>query len=56
MEFCGEWGERYQDLIRTGLANTVLKSKGWTTDKTYFPLPFDQLNNVPDLKNTPKDE
>ena len=56
MEFCGEWGERYQDLVRTGLAKTVLKAAGWTIDKTYFPLPFDQLDNVSDLKNDPKDE
>ena len=58
MEFAGEWGERYNDLIRTGKAASVLQGNpnksGWTTDKTYFPLPFNQLDQVPALKNTPK--
>ena len=58
MEFAGEWGERYNDLIRTGKAASVLQGNpnknGWTTDKTYFPLPFNQIDQVPALKNTPK--
>ena len=56
MEFCGEWGERYNDLIRTGKAAEVLGAQGWTKEKTYYPLPFEQLNNVPTLKNTPRNE
>ena len=34
MELVCEWGERYNDLIRTGKAASVLGSKGWTEDKT----------------------
>ncbi|MBO1364419.1 RagB/SusD family nutrient uptake outer membrane protein [Prevotella sp. A2931] len=53
MELAGEWGERYADLVRTGKAAGVLSAAGWTTDKTYYPLPFTQLSNVPALKNEP---
>lgn len=31
MELVCEWGERYNDLVRTGLAKTELK--GWSEDK-----------------------
>ena len=53
MELVCEWGERYNDLIRTGKAASVLGSKGWTEDKTYYPLPFDQVSNIPSLTNEP---
>jgi hypothetical protein len=56
MELAGEWGERYNDLIRTGKAASVLGANGWTEDKTYYPIPFNQLSNVPALKNDPIDE
>lgn len=56
MELCGEWGERYNDLVRTGKAASVLGPKGWTVDKTYYPLPYTQLVDVPALKNEPKSE
>ena len=56
MELAGEWGERYNDLVRTGKAASVLGSMGWTEDKTYYPVPFAQLSDVPALKNEPKDE
>ena len=56
MELVCEWGERYNDLIRTGKAASVLGSKGWTEDKTYYPLPFDQVSNIPSLTNEPIDE
>ncbi|WP_420187579.1 RagB/SusD family nutrient uptake outer membrane protein [Bacteroides pyogenes] len=56
MELVCEWGERYNDLIRTGKASSVLGAKGWTADKTYYPIPYEQLSNVPSLKNEPKDE
>lgn len=56
IEFAGEWGERYNDLVRTGLAESVLGPKGWTKKLTYYPIPFEQLTNVPELKNEPKDE
>lgn len=51
MEFACEWGERYMDLVRTGKASEVLGSKGWTEEKTYYPLPYEQLNNAPSLSN-----
>lgn len=53
MELCCEWGERYNDLIRTGKAAEVLGSKGWTVEKTYYPLPLDQITDNADLKNDP---
>lgn len=53
MELCAEWGERYADLIRTGKAASVLGPKGWTVDKTYFPIPQTQLDLAPDLLNEP---
>jgi hypothetical protein len=56
MELAGEWGERYNDLVRTGNAASVLGSNGWTEDKTYYPVPFQQLSDVPELKNDPIDE
>lgn len=56
MEFCCEWGERYYDLVRTGKAEEVLGPKGWTKDKTYYPLPYEQIMNVPAVNNEPKDE
>lgn len=53
MELCCEWGERYNDLVRTGKAAEVLGSKGWTAAKTYYPIPFDQLSDNPNLANEP---
>ncbi len=55
IELAGEWGERYNDLVRTGKARDVLGSAGWTEDKTYYPVPFTQLSEVSALKNDPKD-
>lgn len=56
MEFAGEWGERYNDLVRTGNAASVLGAKGWNTSLTYYPIPLEQLNNISALKDQPKDE
>ncbi len=56
IEFAGEWGERYNDLVRTGKASSVLSSKGWSAEKTYYPIPLAQLNEISALKNQPKDE
>lgn len=56
MELCCEWGDRYNDLIRTGKAAEVLGPKGWTVEKTYYPLPLDQITDNADLKNDPIDE
>ena len=51
MELVCEWGERYNDLVRTGLAKTELK--GWSEDKALLPLPFNQYTQVPDLLKEP---
>lgn len=56
MELICEWGERYNDLCRTGKAAEVLGPKGWTKDKQYLPIPYAQLTTVPALANEPKDE
>lgn len=45
MELVCEWGERYNDLVRTGLAKTELK--GWSEDKALLPLPFNQYTQIP---------
>ena len=54
MELVCEWGERYNDLVRTGLAASVLS--GWSENVKYYPLPLSQLQTVPTLKNEPKSE
>lgn len=54
MEFVCEWGERYNDLCRTGLAATQLK--GWSKEKEFLPLPFNQYTQIADLLLEPKDE
>lgn len=55
IELCGEWCARYVDLVRTGDAATVLGPKGWTAEKTYWPIPANQLDDLPDLKLEPID-
>lgn len=54
MELCCEWGERYNDLCRTGLASEELE--GWSKDKEYLPLPFNQYTQTEDLLKEPKNE
>lgn len=56
MELCSEWCSRYIDLVRTGQAATVLGPKGWNVDKTYWPVPFTQLDDLSDLALDPMDE
>ena len=36
---CEWWGERYNDLIRTGQAATVLAPQGFAPGKEYVPIP-----------------
>lgn len=55
MELCCEWCNRYVDLVRTGKAANVLGPKGWTEAKTYWPIPANQLDDLPDLKLEPID-
>lgn len=39
---CEWWGERYNDLIRTGQAATVLAGNGFVAGKEYLPVPQTQ--------------
>lgn len=55
MEFAMEWGERFNDLVRSGNAISVLGSTGYTADKQYYPVPSSQIDISPSLNNTPKD-
>ena len=54
MEFVCEWGERYNDLCRTGKAASVIS--GWTEALRYYPIPLNQVQTVPTISNEPKDE
>lgn len=54
-EFVGE-GKRYWDLIRTGMAETVLKGSNhsfreadWTVNKKYWPIPQSECDKDPNL-------
>lgn len=46
---CEWWGERYNDLIRTGQAATVLGSNGFAAGKEYVPIPQAQKDLNPNL-------
>ena len=53
MEFVCEWGERYNDLVRTGKAAEMA---GWSESVKYYPVPLTQVQTVPTINNQPKDE
>lgn len=53
MELCCEWGNRYADLLRTGLAAQVLPY--WSPDKAYYPIPTEHLADYPELREDPID-
>lgn len=53
MELCCEFGQRYEDLLRTGKAASVLPK--WTPEKAYFPVPTNHLADYPDLRMDPID-
>ena len=53
MELACEWGERYNDLIRCGLAEKLIGPKGWTPAKTYLPVPSAQIDVSRELKEEP---
>lgn len=55
MEFVAEWGERYNDLVRTGKATSILGPKGWTESRAYYPVPLEQKNLNETLKNPLKE-
>jgi hypothetical protein len=46
---CEWWGERYNDLIRTGQAATVLAPQGFAVGKEYVPIPQAQKDLDPHL-------
>lgn len=55
LEFVGE-GKRYWDLIRTGMAETVLvpdeygyRTNSWTQSKKYLPIPQSEIDADPAL-------
>ncbi|WP_300597642.1 RagB/SusD family nutrient uptake outer membrane protein [Niabella sp.] len=45
---CEWWGERYNDLMRTGQAATALP--GFTQNNAYLPVPQSQIDLNPNLK------
>jgi hypothetical protein len=46
---CEWWGERYNDIIRTGQAATVLAPFGFTAGREYLPIPTQQRDLNPNL-------
>jgi hypothetical protein len=49
-------GKRYWDLVRSGLAPTVLKAANheyrttdWTENKKYWPIPQGEIDKDPNL-------
>ncbi|MEG2401499.1 MAG: RagB/SusD family nutrient uptake outer membrane protein [Muribaculaceae bacterium] len=54
MELSVEWGERFNDLVRTGKAEAVLGSKGYNSSKQYFPIPTTAITSAPDLALDPE--
>jgi hypothetical protein len=46
---CEWWGERYNDLIRTGQAATVLAPAGFNLGEEYLPVPIAQRDLNPNL-------
>jgi hypothetical protein len=55
-EFFSEWGFRWLDLKRTGTADAILgpiKSPGWKSTDTLYPIPQTELQNDPNLTQNP---
>jgi HSP20 family molecular chaperone IbpA len=53
-ELSGE-GHRFFDLARWGIAETVLKSKGFVKGRNeFFPVPQAELGVMPNLTQYPK--
>jgi len=55
VEFVAEWGHRWLDLKRTGMADAVLGSEkpGWVGYDTLYPIPAQQLTANPALVQNP---
>lgn len=47
---CEWWGERYNDLLRTGMAETALADYGFTPAAQYLPVPQIQKDLNPNLQ------
>ncbi|WEK37070.1 MAG: RagB/SusD family nutrient uptake outer membrane protein [Candidatus Pseudobacter hemicellulosilyticus] len=46
---CEWWGERYNDILRTGQAVTVLGPNGFAAGKEFLPVPLTQKDLNPNL-------
>jgi hypothetical protein len=55
VELVAEWGHRWLDLKRTGLADAVLGSEkpGWVGTDTLYPIPAGELTANPGLSQNP---
>jgi starch-binding outer membrane protein, SusD/RagB family len=55
IEFCFEWGNRWLDLKRWNLANTVLSQSkpNWNSNDQLYPVPQAQINTNPALTQNP---
>jgi starch-binding outer membrane protein, SusD/RagB family len=56
IEFFAEWGHRFFDLKRTGMADGVLsveKSPSWQSTDTLYPVPQAEIDKNPSLKQNP---
>ena len=52
IELCMEWGERFNDLVRTGKDVVVLPAEGYgyTKEKRYMPIPAAAIDINPELE------
>jgi len=56
VELFAEWGHRWLDLKRTGMANQVLsvyKGAAWQATDVLYPIPFSQIQSNPFLTQNP---
>lgn len=55
VELFTEWGNRWYDLKRTGMAATVLSAEktGWNANAALYPVPLLQLQDDVNLKQNP---
>jgi len=55
IEFFSEWGHRWLDLKRTGLATTILSpiKPQWQPYQQLYPVPITELSSDPNLKQNP---
>jgi len=55
VELMAEWGNRWLDLKRMGVADAVLENEkpGWVATDTLYPIPAEQLADNPALVQNP---